>query len=187
MARRARRPRATRFMNTQGKDAGLLDPILGPGAAGLLLRRQHHADVAAAAAAGPHRRDVSVCGAGLRRGRHAVGGLELGRRAGHRVAGVQGLHGRRPAPGCSRSCSSRSRAARAAGSTRSSSSGTTSKQVQNEADVRPIGYGAMLLEAMVAVFALACVMILTPGSEAAKPDTIYALGIGNSRPSSTCR
>ena len=58
------------------------------------------------------------------------------------------------------------------------SSGTTSKQVQNEADVRPIGYGAMLLEAMVAVFALASVMILTPGSEAAKPDTIYALGLG---------
>jgi carbon starvation protein len=58
------------------------------------------------------------------------------------------------------------------------SSGTTSKQVRNEADVRPIGYGAMLLEAMVAVFALATVMILAPGSEAAKPDTIYALGIG---------
>jgi carbon starvation protein len=58
------------------------------------------------------------------------------------------------------------------------SSGTTSKQVQNEADVRPIGYGSMLLEAMVAVFALASVMILSPGSEAAKPDTIYALGLG---------
>src|SRR5262245_28009036 len=58
------------------------------------------------------------------------------------------------------------------------SSGTTSKQVQNEADVRPIGYGSMLLEAMVAVFALASVMILAPGSEAAKPDTIYALGLG---------
>jgi carbon starvation protein len=58
------------------------------------------------------------------------------------------------------------------------SSGTTSKQVRSERDVRPIGYGAMLLEAMVAVFALASVMILTPGGTAAKPDTIYALGIG---------
>jgi carbon starvation protein len=58
------------------------------------------------------------------------------------------------------------------------SSGTTSKQVRSEADVRPIGYGAMLLEAMVAVLALASVMILAPGTEASKPDTIYALGIG---------
>lgn len=58
------------------------------------------------------------------------------------------------------------------------SSGTTSKQVRNEADVRPIGYGSMLLEAMVAVFALASVMILAPGSQAAKPDTIYAIGLG---------
>jgi carbon starvation protein len=58
------------------------------------------------------------------------------------------------------------------------SSGTTSKQVRNESDVRPVGYGSMLLEAMVAVFALASVMILTPGNEAAKPDTIYALGLG---------
>ncbi|WP_428940974.1 carbon starvation CstA family protein [Fontivita pretiosa] len=57
-------------------------------------------------------------------------------------------------------------------------SGTTSKQVRNERDVRPIGYGAMLLESMVAIFALACVMILTPGQKLAKPDTIYALGIG---------
>jgi carbon starvation protein CstA len=40
--------------------------------------------------------------------------------------------------------------------------------VRCEADVKPIGYGAMLLESMVAVFALACVMILLPGSEAAK-------------------
>ena len=58
------------------------------------------------------------------------------------------------------------------------SSGTTSKQVRNERDVRPIGYGAMLLESMVAVFALACVMILVPGTKTGKPDTIYALGIG---------
>lgn len=59
------------------------------------------------------------------------------------------------------------------------SSGTTSKQVRNERDVRPVAYGAMLLESMVAVLALACVMILTPGQKfTAKPDVIYALGVG---------
>jgi carbon starvation protein len=58
------------------------------------------------------------------------------------------------------------------------SSGTTSKQVRSEGDIQPIGYGAMLLESMVAVFALACVMILAPGTTMSKPDTIYALGIG---------
>jgi carbon starvation protein len=58
------------------------------------------------------------------------------------------------------------------------SSGTTSKQVRNERDVRPIGYGAMLLESMVAVFALACVMILAPDSTAGSPHMIYAVGIG---------
>ncbi|MEO6436834.1 MAG: carbon starvation CstA family protein, partial [Tepidisphaeraceae bacterium] len=59
------------------------------------------------------------------------------------------------------------------------SSGTTSKQVRNEKDVRPIGYGAMLLEAMVAVFALSCVMVLAPGTKAGSPDAVYARGIGN--------
>jgi carbon starvation protein len=57
-------------------------------------------------------------------------------------------------------------------------SGTTSKQVRTERDVRPIGYGAMLLESMVAVFALACVMVLPAGSRG-NPDGIYARGIGN--------
>ena len=47
-------------------------------------------------------------------------------------------------------------------------SGTTSKQLQLETDAKPIGYGAMLLEAMVATFALACVMMLAPGSAAVK-------------------
>lgn len=57
--------------------------------------------------------------------------------------------------------------------------GTTCKQVRNEMDVRPIGYGAMLLEAMVAIFALSCVMVMMPGSTAGKPDAVYARGIGN--------
>ncbi len=57
-------------------------------------------------------------------------------------------------------------------------SGTTSKQVRHERDVKPIGYGSMLLEAMVAVFALSCVMVMTPGTTG-KPDFVYARGIGN--------
>lgn len=57
-------------------------------------------------------------------------------------------------------------------------SGTTSKQVRTEKDIKPIGYGAMLLEAMVAVFALSCVMVMIPDTTG-KPDAIYARGIGN--------
>ena len=59
-------------------------------------------------------------------------------------------------------------------------SGTTCKQVRSEGDVRPIGYGAMLLESMVAVFALSCVMVLAPAAVGKPvPDSIYARGIGN--------
>lgn len=58
-------------------------------------------------------------------------------------------------------------------------SGTTCKQVRNERDIRPIGYGAMLLEAMVAIFALSCVMVLTSVPQGVNPDAIYARGIGN--------
>jgi carbon starvation protein len=58
-------------------------------------------------------------------------------------------------------------------------SGTTSKQLARERDARPVGYGAMLLEALVAVLALATVMALAPGSPALKedPNLIYARGI----------
>jgi carbon starvation protein len=58
-------------------------------------------------------------------------------------------------------------------------SGTTSKQLRTETDAKPIGYGAMLLEAMVAVFALACVMILKPGDPllGQGPNQIYASGL----------
>lgn len=58
-------------------------------------------------------------------------------------------------------------------------SGTTSKQLRTETDAKPIGYGAMLLEGMVAVFALACVMILEPGSKllSQSPNHIYADGL----------
>ena len=57
-------------------------------------------------------------------------------------------------------------------------SGTTSKQVRKEGDVRPVAYGSMLMEAMVAVFALSCVMVMAPGTTG-KPDFVYARGIGN--------
>jgi carbon starvation protein len=60
-------------------------------------------------------------------------------------------------------------------------SGTTSKQLLKETDAKVIGYGAMLLEAMVAVVSLCCVMMLTQAEAekwAGKPDFIYARGIG---------
>jgi carbon starvation protein len=60
------------------------------------------------------------------------------------------------------------------------SSGTTSKQISKESDAKPIGYGAMLLEGMVAVVSLACVMIVAKGDPltAKAPNFIYASGIG---------
>ena len=61
------------------------------------------------------------------------------------------------------------------------SSGTTSKQLKCESDARVIGYGAMLLEAMVAVVSLACVMILASNSSLIErgPNFLYAKGIGS--------
>ena len=60
-------------------------------------------------------------------------------------------------------------------------SGTTSKQLKLETDARPIGYGAMLLEGMVAVISLSCVMIAAQGSNTLGkgPNAVYAQGIGN--------
>ncbi len=60
-------------------------------------------------------------------------------------------------------------------------SGTTSKQLRRETDARVIGYGAMLLEAMVAIISLCCVMKLAKGSSGAKldPNHLYAVGVGD--------
>ncbi len=61
-------------------------------------------------------------------------------------------------------------------------SGTTSKQLRFETDARLIGYGAMLLEAMVAIVSLSCVMILAKDAPLLKnpqPNLIYAQGIGS--------
>lgn len=61
-------------------------------------------------------------------------------------------------------------------------SGTTSKQLRTELHARPIGYGTMLLEAMVAIVSLCCVMMIARGHplyDNPKPNFIYALGIAN--------
>ncbi len=59
-------------------------------------------------------------------------------------------------------------------------SGTTSKQIDKETHIRPVGYGAMLAEGFVAFIALVTIMIVT--SEAVKgvpPGKVYGNGIGN--------
>jgi carbon starvation protein len=64
-------------------------------------------------------------------------------------------------------------------------SGTTSKQLQKEKDAKLIGYGAMLMEGMVAIISLACVMILasdspiltTGPSDRLDPNYVYAHGL----------
>lgn len=60
-------------------------------------------------------------------------------------------------------------------------SGTTSKQLRRETDAKVVGYGTMLLEALVAVVSLCCVMMFAPGAEMLKgsPNFIYANGIGS--------
>jgi carbon starvation protein len=61
-------------------------------------------------------------------------------------------------------------------------SGTSSKQLRRETDAKVIGYGAMLLEGMVAVVSLCCVMMLAADAALVKnpqPNFIYAQGIGS--------
>jgi carbon starvation protein len=62
-------------------------------------------------------------------------------------------------------------------------SGTTSKQLRREGEAKLIGYGAMLMEGMVAVISLCCVMMLASDSplvKSASPPAgvIYGQGIG---------
>jgi carbon starvation protein len=54
-------------------------------------------------------------------------------------------------------------------------SGTTSKQIASEAHCKPIGYGAMLLEAFVALIALGTIMISAGGKA---PGLTYGEGLG---------
>ena len=55
------------------------------------------------------------------------------------------------------------------------SSGTTSKQIRNERDVKPVAYGAMLVEGLLAVFALACIGVVG-GIGAGGPVATFATG-----------
>jgi carbon starvation protein len=58
-------------------------------------------------------------------------------------------------------------------------SGTTSKQLDRESHARPVGYGAMLAEGLVAVIALTTIMILTPAeARGLQPGAIYGQGLG---------
>jgi carbon starvation protein len=58
-------------------------------------------------------------------------------------------------------------------------SGTTSKQIEKESHCRVVGYGGMLLEAFVALIALATVMFVPMGEIAGRgPGRIYGDGIG---------
>jgi carbon starvation protein len=61
------------------------------------------------------------------------------------------------------------------------SSGTTSKQLAKESDAKPIGYGMMLAEGVVALIALSTVMILPKGDPilSKSPNFIYANGLGS--------
>lgn len=56
-------------------------------------------------------------------------------------------------------------------------SGTTSKQVEKESHCHAIGYGAMMLEGVVAVIALVTVIIVIPKA-GTPPGAIYGQGIG---------
>lgn len=60
-------------------------------------------------------------------------------------------------------------------------SGTTSKQLDRESDARRIGYGAMLIEGLVAVIALFTVVMMASNASVLKEDplAIYGNGIGN--------
>jgi carbon starvation protein len=58
-------------------------------------------------------------------------------------------------------------------------SGTTAKQIDKESHVRPIGYGAMLGEAFIALIALATIMIFSSQEITnLKPGAIYGKGLG---------
>jgi carbon starvation protein len=58
-------------------------------------------------------------------------------------------------------------------------SGTTSKQIARETHCKPIGYGAMLLEAFVALIALCTIMIVSSAdARGLPPGTVYGQGLG---------
>jgi carbon starvation protein len=59
-------------------------------------------------------------------------------------------------------------------------SGTTSKQIDRETHIRPVGYGGMLAEAFVALIAMVTVMKVSQADlTGLKPGTIYGNGVGD--------
>ncbi|MBK5259930.1 MAG: carbon starvation protein A [Thermoanaerobaculia bacterium] len=59
-------------------------------------------------------------------------------------------------------------------------SGTTSKQIDRESHIKPVGYGGMLAEGFVALIAIVTVMIVAQKDlTGLKPGTIYGNGIGD--------
>jgi len=60
-------------------------------------------------------------------------------------------------------------------------SGTSSKQLSRERDARLVGYGAMLVEGLVAVIALATVMMLSPDDPLRTKPPLMVYGTGVSR------
>jgi len=60
-------------------------------------------------------------------------------------------------------------------------SGTTSKQLNKETDVRFVAYGGMLMESFVAVMALACLIVLNTAQaqELKDPNQIFANGVAS--------
>ncbi|MBQ7257415.1 MAG: carbon starvation protein A [Abditibacteriota bacterium] len=60
------------------------------------------------------------------------------------------------------------------------SSGTTSKQVESPKDIKRIGYGAMIVESVLALIALCSIMICFKGdTKGLTPNEIFATGFGN--------
>jgi carbon starvation protein len=58
-------------------------------------------------------------------------------------------------------------------------SGTTSKQIDKETHLHPVGYGAMLAEGFVALISLSIIMMMAPSEVIGlKPGSIYGRGIG---------
>src|SRR5688500_16257194 len=59
-------------------------------------------------------------------------------------------------------------------------SGTTSKQIDRETDIKAVGYGGMLAEGFVALIAMVTVMVVAQSDlTGLKPGTIYGNGIGS--------
>ena len=57
-------------------------------------------------------------------------------------------------------------------------SGTTAKQLRSESSARPVAYGSMLVEGVLAIIALAAVMILAAKPKGHTPVSVFADGLG---------